>query len=451
MLRNIGSNIIGTILPSLAALAAVPVLVGKLGMDGFGIFSMQVAALFFFGLSDFGISRAVILLAFDRGFTGDAGWRRPYAIGMRYSVMLSAAVLLAGPVVGLGLWHWQPGHADPRDLALSSALVFASAACMLLAQPPRAVLEAHQRFLLANLIRGPSAAAIFLAPLAAFTIEVSLTSAAIAILATRIISTAGYFLACRHLAAGQPAGGEVLPAAELPALRRAFLNKALWLGLTGIFSMLLAYLDRFILAPLTSTAAVGRYAIAQEVVTKLWIASGAAISAGTPRMASHRGEADGAGLEATVRQLVRVMWVLGVLPAAVLILFGEPLLRLWLQGSFDPGSVLPLQLMALGVGVNNLTQVNFALLQIYGGERRGAWLQLFHLGFMAVALLLLVPRYGVAGAAIGFSARLLVDALLVRWLLRATSPEAARAGVGAPTQLACAAGLLALLLLAPHW
>lgn len=447
MLRNIGSNIVGTILPSLAALAAVPMLVARLGMGGFGVFSMQVAALFFFGLSDFGISRAIVLLAFDRSYTGDAGWRRPYAVGMRYSLMISAAVLAVGPLAGLVLWHWQPGQADPADLAISSALTFASAAFMLVSQPPRAVLEAHQRFTLANLIRGPAAAAIFLAPLAAFTLQVSLTSAAVAILATRIISAGCYFLACRGIQAAQPPAAEVLPAAELPALRRTFLRKAIWLGLTNIFSMLLAYLDRFILAALASAAAVGRYAIAQEVVTKLWIASGAAISAGTPRLASQRGESDVAALQSTARQLVRVMWVLGVAPAAVLIAFGEPLLRLWLRGSFDPASVLPLQVMALGVGVNNLTQVNFALLQIHGGERRGAGLQVFHLALMAGLLALLVPRYGVPGAAFAFSARLLADAMLVRWLLRGTSPEAARAGVSALTQLACAL-VLGMLLLA---
>ncbi|NML47778.1 hypothetical protein HHL11_28780 [Ramlibacter sp. G-1-2-2] len=80
-------------------------LVGKLGMGGFGVFSMQVAAMFFFGLSDFGISRAIALLAFDRGYIGGDGWRRPYAAGMRYSLMISTAVLVAGPLAGLALWH----------------------------------------------------------------------------------------------------------------------------------------------------------------------------------------------------------------------------------------------------------------------------------------------------------------------------------------------------------
>ena len=439
MLRNIGSNIVGAVLPSLAALAAVPMLLSHLGMERFGIFSMQVAALFFFGLSDFGIARAVVLLSFEPQFSGASGWVRPFRIGLRYSTMLAGAVLAAGVLVAAGLWAWRPTRIDALDLALSSGLMFASAAVMLVSQPPRAVLEAQQRFLLANLIRGPAAAAIFLAPLVAFAFRTSLTSAAVAIFVTRALTAACYFRACRTDSAG-PAPGE-----DLRALRLAFLRKAGWLGVTNVLSMLIAYADRFILAPLTSAAAVGQYVIAQEVVTKLWIASGAVISAGTPRLASNRSEAE--PLRRTGRQLAWAMWLVGVLPAAVLILFGEVLLKLWLRGSFDPATVAPLQVMALGIGVNNLTQINFALLQVHGGEQRGALLQLFHLVFLGVALLVLVPRFGIDGAAMAFTLRLLVDTLLVRHLLRTTAPEAAHAGVGAGMLAACI-GLLGLLLAA---
>jgi len=442
VLRNIGSNIVGTILPALAALAAVPLLLSHLGLERFGIFSMQVAALFFFGLSDFGISRAIVLLSFEPGSAGAPAWVRPYRIGLRYSAMLAAAVAAVGLVVAAGLRIWHPATADPADLALSSAIMFASAAVMLVSQPPRAVLEARQQFLLANLIRGPAAAAIFLAPLMAFAIgSTSLTSAAIAIFLTRALAAVCYFRCCRT------AGTVPIAEVEARALRLAFLRKAGWLGMTNVLSMLIGYADRFILAPLTSAAAVGQYVIAQEVVTKLWIASGAVISAGTPRLASHR--SDAAPLRRTGRQLVLAMWGMGVLPAAVLILFGEPLLKLWLRASFDPASVVPLQVMALGIGVNNLSQINFALLQVHGGEHRGAFLQLFHLGFLGAALALLVPRFGIDGAAIAFTVRLLIDSLLVRHLLCGTSREAGHAGVGLGMLVACAALLGALL--ASRW
>jgi hypothetical protein len=97
--------------------------------------------------------------------------------------------------------------------------------------------------------------------------------------------------------------------------------------------------------------------------------------------------------------------------------------------------------------VNNLTQINFALLQVHGGEQRGALLQVFHLVFLCVALAALAPPFGIRGAALAFSARLLLDALLVRLLLRSTSREAARAGVRLGMQAVCAALLTALLAL----
>jgi O-antigen/teichoic acid export membrane protein len=440
--RNIASNIVGTILPALAALVAVPSLLERLGIEGFGVFSMQVAALFFFGLADFGISRAIVLLSFDPPFSGQDGWRGPYAIGMRYTAMLAAAVIALGAVATAVLWHWQPTRIAPQDLAWSTGLVFVSAAVMLLTQPPRAVLEAQQRFFLANLIRGPSAAAIFLAPLAAFAIETSLTSAGLAILLTRVLSALAYLAAC-----GSPWPHEAAAPAPAPELRSAFLRKAGWLGLTNLVSMLIGYADRFVLALFTSAAAVGQYVIAQEVVTKLWIASGAVISAGMPRLAAQRSELNSDALRGTGRHLRAAMWALGVAPAAILILFAEPLLRLWLRGSFDPAAVLPLQIMAIGVGVNNLTQINFALLQVHGGEQRGALLQVFHLVFLGLALAVLVPAFGISGAALAFSSRLLLDALLVRLLLRSTSREAEGAGVGLGMQLACAALLIGLFTL----
>jgi O-antigen/teichoic acid export membrane protein len=442
VLRNIGSNIVGTILPSLAALAAVPLLLSYLGIERFGIFSMQVAALFFFGLADFGIARAIVLLSFEPGSASEPAWVRPYRIGLRYSAMLAAVVAFGGLVAGAVLWVWHPSKVDPVDLSLSSVVIFASAAVMLVSQPPRAVLEARQQFLLANLIRGPAAAAIFLAPLTALASGNStLTSASIAIFITRVVAAACYFRCCRTTAIAPS------PHEEARVLRRAFLRKAGWLGMTNILSMLIGYADRFILAPMTSAAAVGQYAIAQEVVSKLWIASGAVISAGTPRLASHRGES--APLRRTGRQLAYAMWGMGVLPAAILIVFGGPLLRLWLRGNFDPAMVVPLQVMALGIGVNNLNQINFALLQVHGGEHRGAFLQVFHVLFLAIALLLLVPRFGINGAAVAFTVRLLIDAFLVRHLLRSTSREAADAGVGLGTLAACAA--LLGVLLASRW
>jgi O-antigen/teichoic acid export membrane protein len=449
LIGNIASNVVGTILPSVAALVAVPLLLERLGIGVFGIFSLQVAGLFLLGLSDFGISRAIVLLSFDPQFAGDEGWRKPYRVGLRYSILLGGCVaLLSLPLFGLLLW-WQPGEAEPTDLALSSAMMMLSAGVMLVTQAPRAVLEAQEKFVLANIIRGPSAAAIFLAPLLAFQFSISLTSAASAVLVSRLISAVCYFLAARAPAGGSTGSMATSPP-EARLLRAQFFRRAGWFGITNVLSSLTAYLDRFVLAAIGTSAMVGQYVIAQEVVTKLWISCGAVASAATPRLAALRDDMHSDVARKTIRQFALFMAVAGVLPAAVLIVFGALLLRLWLGASFDPASVLPLQIMSIGLGVNSLAQVNFLLLQVRGGERQAAYLQVFNALATAVGVAVLVPLLGIQGAAAAFTVRLIADSLILRGLLSRHEPRGERVGVSGLVLVCCACALSLLAYLQPR-
>ena len=438
MLRNIGSNILGAVLPALAALVAVPLLIEQLGIGVFGVFSLQVAALFFFGLSDLGISRAIVLLSFDEPFSGSEGWHRPYRIGLRYSLMLGASAALLALPVGLALFNWPIAELGRLDLALSTSLILVSAGITLVSLAPRAVLEAQQRFFVANAIRGPAAAAIFLAPLAALAVSETLTSAAVGILLTRLLALGCYFWSAGLAPTSGLAGDRTL--------RRAFLHKAGWLGLTNVLSMLTLYLDRFVLGFFGGAVMVGQFVIAQEVVTKLWIASGAVMSAAMPRLAAQRDEPGGAALRRTTHQLVAIMVVAGVLPAAVLIVAGAAILELWLGNSFDPTSVLPLMIMSVGLGINTLAQINFALLQVHGGERHTALLQIFNVVFASLALPVLIALHGIDGAALAFALRLFIDAVLVRALLSRVDERCRDIGIGYPGLLAAAALLLGLLI-----
>lgn len=439
VLRNISSNVVGVVLPAVAALIAVPLLLDQLGMAAFGVFSLQVAALFFFGLSDLGISRAIVLLSFDREFGGS--WQKPYRIGLKFSLLLSVAVLLAAIPTTLWLLYATPAQVPLHDLVISTILVLGSASLTLLMQAPRAVLEAQERFVLSNAIRAPAAAAIFLAPVVALSLEQSLTSAAISLLLTRVAAAASYFWACGHFT--EPLLRQPMSREVRSRLRSAFVAKAGWLGLTNMLSMLLAYMDRFVLGALGTATLVGQYVIAQEVVTKAWISSGAVISAAMPRLAAARHSGEEEGLSKVTAQMHGLMLLAGVLPALILVLFGPALLKLWLGRNFDPASAMPLQLMAIGLGVNTLAQVNFSLLQVLGGEKHGALLQVFGAVVLGVGLATLVPLWGVMGAAATFTIRLVVDAFIVRWLLSRVEAGGRRLGVRAAILVLWAAVLSA--------
>lgn len=418
MIRGTINNAVGTVLPAVAGLWAVPRIIEVIGLPLFGVFSLQVGVLFLLGLSDFGISRAVVLLAPDARFarTGPAS---AYAIGLRWSLLLGLAIAGLAVPVGLGVLHFA-AHPDASDLAHSTALMCLSAGVMVVSLAPRAALESQERFFASNLVRGPAAAAIFLGPLAAFAVSPSLTGAAVAILATRIVAALCYFHAARPFPlATRRAGPSPLARDQRRALDRIFLARAGWMGGANLLSLVITYADRFILGALGSAAGVALFVIAQEVVTKLWIVTGAAMAAAAPRLAADTHK-DGAASARSSKQLTAIMLAAGVLPAVVLVVWGEAILKAWLGPSFAPASVLPLQLMAAGVGLNSLSQVNFLLLQVRGGERSSMLLQVYNLAFLALALPLLVPRYGAEGAALAFALRLVTDTFVLRYLLDRT-------------------------------
>src|SRR5215472_7625436 len=69
--RNSVWNLAGQILPLLVAVVSIPVLVRGLGTDRFGILLIAWAVIGYFGIFDFGISRALTQLVARRLGGGD--------------------------------------------------------------------------------------------------------------------------------------------------------------------------------------------------------------------------------------------------------------------------------------------------------------------------------------------------------------------------------------------
>jgi O-antigen/teichoic acid export membrane protein len=416
LIQDTVSNLIGVVLPAVAALFCIPPLIMHLGAEAFGIFSLQMAILFFLGISDFGISKAIVFLSFDRRFSSDKLWLKPFLTGAYYSVALVLILLVVAAV----MWAltYSSAYTNHNETLRSTAIIIVSSAAMLLTLPYRAIFEVEKQFFKLNLIKGPAAASLFAAPLAGFQFQVSLESAAWAILFTRI----GFLLAYILLSSAR--FEDIHHAFTLKKglsisseQRKIFVRKAIAFGITNFGSLLITYMDRFIIVLFVSAAAVGHFVIAQELVSKLWLVIGAAIIASVPRIAAENEAKKPEQMISGVRSLKLLIVTGGFLPAVLLILMGEQVLQFWLQSAYSSASTLPLQIMAIGIAVNSLSQVNFLLLQIMGGEERGAALQVANLVFATLALLLLIPGYSIVGAACAFTLRMILDAFVVRHLL----------------------------------
>ena len=128
----------------------------------------------------------------------------------------------------------------------------------------------------------------------------------------------------------------------------------------------------------------------------------------------------------------------------VIVAFAPEGLRIWLGPQFSPSSSSVLRWLAAGVFVNSLAFLPFTLIQSSGRPDRTAKLHLIELPVYLLALVLLVRADGIVGAAIAWTGRLTVEAVVVFWMISPVLPQASR--FFSKLASATAAGLLLLSL-----
>jgi O-antigen/teichoic acid export membrane protein len=157
--------------------------------------------------------------------------------------------------------------------------------------------------------------------------------------------------------------------------------------------------------------------------------------------------------EASTRLLalaIRAVVVL-MLPAVLVVaVFAHPLLALWLNTSFAAPATPVLKLLLVGIFLNSAAHLPYALLQAHGRSDLTAKLHSLELPVFALLLVVGVHLFGIAGAALAWSLRVLLDtALLFAMAWRLHPPQRTVLAHGAGL-LCSATGALLLAIYAVH-
>ena len=433
-------NLLGVVLPALIAIVSIPPLLDALGPADFGLLSIQLGVLVLVGVNDFGVSRAVVLVAIDRGgFHNVADRIAVVGAGLSLILPVSFMLLIAGIALLIGADIFADG-ARAGNL-VSWSLLLASSAFALPTLPLRASMEVAERFGALNLLRSMAASLLFLAPLIAVQFAPTLIAATAGLLVSRIIVLVAF-----AGDAGTPVRQSVKEAfadlrrdareRRLAPLQAELVRRGGWLGAAGTASTLLTYVERFALGFVLGAAAVANFVIAAELATKLWLIVGAFLAAATPRIANGwSGRVGGAFRGDFMLLAVSVLLVAMAFHCAILF-GGDTILRTWLTDQYDPGMNDLLRVLSIGVTINCLSQVNYQLLVISGRERVAAYLSMFWLVPSVVVSLAAAHTFGPPGVAWTFALRQLADVFVVKFLV-ARSGEPGLQG-GLPYSLAVA-------------
>jgi O-antigen/teichoic acid export membrane protein len=196
---------------------------------------------------------------------------------------------------------------------------------------------------------------------------------------------------------------------------RDLLTSGSWMTVSNVASPIMVYLDRFLISSMLSVTLVAYYTTPFEVVTKLWIVPLAITSVLFPAFAAFFAT-DQAKLNETYARGLRNSLSL-VFPAIfLLVLFAPEGLRLWLGPVFQRDSTWVLRWIAVGVLLNSVGQVPFALLQAVDRPDITAKLHLCELPVYVIAVVLGIHFFGLGGAAVAWSLRLGIETLVLLML-----------------------------------
>ena len=215
-----------------------------------------------------------------------------------------------------------------------------------------------------------------------------------------------------------------------------------WMTISNIVSPIMVTLDRFLIGALLSMTAIAYYATSYEVVTKLLIIPGALVGVMFPAFSASF-EHDRTRTAVLYSRCVKYVFLV-VFPVVLLTVgLAEFGLKLWLGADFAQHSFRVLQWLAVGVLFNSVAQVPFALVQGAGRPDLTARLHMAELPFYLLALWWLISSYGVEGAAIAWTVRVGVDALILFVIAKRSLPSTTM--VTGRVTLVSVAALLGLL------
>ena len=268
----------------------------------------------------------------------------------------------------------------------------------------RGLLEALQRFGVVNAIRIPTNAFTFVGPLAILPFSNSLVPIVGVLAAGRVLAWLAYLLSCLR---------------AMPELTANFacarhhvgyvLRFGTWMTVSNVISPLMFYMDRMVIGAMVSVAAVAYYATPFEVVSRLLTIpsalAGVLFPAFTMTFAQDRGRS------ALLLLRGQKYMFLAIFPIILIIVaLANEGLRLWLGAQFADNSTAVLRWLAVGVFLNSLSTLPWVLIQGAGRPDLTAKFHILELTLYLPILWFMVKHYGVRGAAIAWTVRVLIDA-----------------------------------------
>lgn len=433
--RNSVYSALGAGLPLLVTIITLPLLIGQIGLERYGVLAIAWLILVFAGQADFGLGYAIT----QRIAGGQDG--APPDIAVTGFVLALGAGLLTG-LAGALLAYLFFAHGMALSPALQAEvlpavwMIGAATLCVTLFGWAIGCLAGEERFGAVSLHTLVTNSALQLLPLAAaFLFAPDLGTLLGATLLARL---AGLVLATLSVwrAMLRESGGSFSR-----AVAAKLLDFGRWIMLSTITRPVITMADRFLIGVQLGAVAVAAYSVPYQIASRTQLVPQAVIRVLFPRFSALSPE----DALATARKAVVMLANISAPFMLVLICLADPLLRAWLGSELDERSILLARVLLAAFWLSGVSVLAATFIQARGEPRFTALWHLVQVPLFVGALYFVAPVWGLAGFALVFLLRTVIDAgVLMAKAGLATAPVLLRL---APPAFAIAAAMAAHSLL----
>ncbi len=388
------------------SIVTVPFYITEIGAERYGALLIAWVLLGYFGQADFGLGRAI-----TQRLSSMPGTEPAQRAGVVWSALYGATLIAAAGAVLVYIaanaffGSFFEAEAGLKAEALESTWLFALCVPVIMyTGVSSGALTGIERFgvvsigtTISNLLSQilPLLVAVFYSVELSWLLAASLVGRVVGLL---MVMASMWQVFLRK----QPANPST---AEL---RRLF-TFGVWIMVTAIIGPLMTMSDRVIIGAAIGAAAVVAYSVPFQIAQRTVMLPMAVVQALFPRLASQSADhAEALGKDAVV--LVGQIYAFVVIG---LICLAEPLLRLWLGDNLDPRSILVGQIALIGFWVNALANVPYAHIHARGDPRFTALVHLAELPLYCAMLYGFGVWFGLAGIALAFTLRALIDCVIM--------------------------------------
>jgi O-antigen/teichoic acid export membrane protein len=398
VLRNSLFGGIGVLIPLLTTLIFTPFLVKRMGIEGYGLWSISISALGLMGVLEFGLAKAVEKYIAEYRSTGDSdGIPAVMSIGLIFNIVvgiiLTIPIYLASAKIAQ---LFQSDHLSQDQVSFAIRLTAFGFLPMLVRNTTLAIPRGLQHF---ELPMYTAALQNVLTSLTALIFSSLGASVGMVVFSTVIImwlsALGSSIMALRQLASI----GVAIRFRWSSLYFRKMLSFMVFTGLGGIGRQLFTFADRIVVGAVLGLSQAGYYTVTIGIARRYIVFAGEFTRALMPAASSWYASGDIRKLKQYFRKSTLFVAILNLVVLGVLLAISSPFLRLWMGVEFAAHALQPLRILILIFAVMSITSP--AMQMMYGVGK--PWINTLVDILSGVGTIWLIPilssRYGLAGAA----------------------------------------------------